>query len=349
MFTVHIRDIERGVIDQICQAQRSIYIAVAWFTNEYIMEALMEKIIVQPDLRIHIVVVDDHINRKGLFSRAVQMQTLGIDIRRMAKRQFLHHKFMVIDQSRVMVGSYNFTKNANRNRENMVRLDSEIVARFFEREFEMITNSEYIDENIHLLLQLPDFAQKIVSAYYPFSASQLKQFRSRITVGHCFSADNGQYDQLHYEPGFIFNPVCKPVKHEFSLPITRSLLHGWSTGLVLEYGREYYYNYPDDAEGLGEYIELNLKHVEEYYRRKYEQIYPLEILQKKIDMGINIIIEDGLWYQNFLPFFDRRILAMVMQELPDLSTEESWKSESHFIKRSSSKISQRSEFISRLR
>ena len=51
----------------------------------------------------------------------------------------MHHKFAVIDQKRVVTGSYNFTTTGSiANYENLVLLESGRVARAFKKEFEAI-------------------------------------------------------------------------------------------------------------------------------------------------------------------------------------------------------------------
>ena len=51
----------------------------------------------------------------------------------------MHHKFMVIDQARVLTGSFNFTAAASTvNYENLVQIESAAVAAQFTREFDAI-------------------------------------------------------------------------------------------------------------------------------------------------------------------------------------------------------------------
>lgn len=235
----------------------------------------------QTRVSIHILVNDNEINQSCFFIRAADMVRAGINIKNKISRKFLHHKFMVIDQQRVLTGSYNFTEKANSNNENLMLAESPVAARHYAHIFEMLTNATYIDENIALLLRYPTFAQQIVSTNYRFTPSELKQYRSRIKVGHCFLVDNGYNNQLYYEPGFIFNSICKPSEYEFTLPIGKNVLKDWHEGVVLGFGQEYYHDYPDDLDGLSDYMNQNLKKLESFYKRKFEHTYSLDVLEKK--------------------------------------------------------------------
>jgi len=335
MATPLTKNIESRIIDQIHSAKQSIHIAVAWFTNTRIMNALIDRILVHPGLSIQIVVDDNKTNQLYFFSKATAMEQVGITIKRKVSRQFLHQKFMVIDGERVMMGSYNFTEKANTNREIFVLIEAPIVAGFCVREFEMLTNPTYIDENVHLLLRYPVFTQKLISANYPFNANNIKMYRTRITIGYCFLADNGHYNELYYEPGFIFNSICAASEYEFPLPIVKDVVANWHQELIIDFGAEYYRNNPRDFEGIGDYMTENLQALETYYKRKYEHLYTLEVLEDKIVSEVNIVVEDYLWAVNFFPFINNRVLDIVMKTLPDLSENEYWKRENHLIKHKS--------------
>lgn len=337
MVTPYTTDLESRVIDHIGRAQSSIFLAVAWFTNRRIMTALIQQTKAFPNLVIQIVVDDNQTNKLYFFSKKDDFIQAGIEVKQNISGRFLHHKFMVIDLQRVLTGSYNYTEKANSNKENIILVESLGAARFYVGEFYMVTNMDYIDESIALLLRHPVFAQQLISAKYKFTASDLNKYRSRIKVGHCYLADNGYYDNLYYEPGFIFNPICKPAPYEFTLPIGKSLLKNWHEGIVLGFGREYYNDYPDDEQGLGDYMDQNFKNLESFYHRKFEHVYSLDVLEEKIITAVNIIIEDYLWPLNYAPFFNTRVLAYVMEKLPDLTNDEEWKKDNHLIRRNHGK------------
>jgi phosphatidylserine/phosphatidylglycerophosphate/cardiolipin synthase-like enzyme len=87
------------------------------------------------------------------------MSQAGIIIKKNINKRILHDKFIVIDKERVISGSYNFTEKANSNNENIILAEVPMVAKFYARLFEILTNNAYIDESIELLLRYPAFAQ----------------------------------------------------------------------------------------------------------------------------------------------------------------------------------------------
>jgi hypothetical protein len=322
--TPYTTDLEARVIDQIESARKSIFIAVAWLTNRDIIQALHKQAYSWPALSIQVVVDDNVTNRDYFLPWQTKLEEVGIIIQRKHTKRFLHHKFVVVDESRVLVGSYNFTKKGNHNRENLNLIRIPFIAEFYQREFLMLTSSTYIDPNIELLLRYPVFAQQLLSANYPFTAQDLKKYRNKITVGECYSAPNGLYNELNYAPGFIFNPICRPAKLEFPLPITKETLHRVDQDIVFDFGREYFLDNPEDEHSLGEYIEQNLAALEAFYARKFEHTYPVPVLEKKIVAGIDIIRENYLWPLNFQPFCNKRVMEVIMPSLADLSQTPGW-------------------------
>ena len=105
---------EKKVIDAIKSARVSILVAMAWFTNSIIKEALEQKRL--EGLRIEIVVFKDGVNA-----------TCGVDLSSFDQKEIrgtrggiMHNKFCVIDTQIVITGSYNWSANAEyRNDENV--------------------------------------------------------------------------------------------------------------------------------------------------------------------------------------------------------------------------------------
>ena len=57
------------------------------------------------------------------------------------ERAAMHHKFMVVDREIVLTGSYNFSNTASQeNYENLVALDSPVIAARFATEFDAINS-----------------------------------------------------------------------------------------------------------------------------------------------------------------------------------------------------------------
>lgn len=123
-------NIERQVINDLKQARVSIHVAMAWFTNQSIANVLIEKF--QEGLDVKVVSFDDHTNAKygvdldGIPHRMVKVPKGGI----------MHDKFCVIDNQKVLTGSYNWSLKAeNKNIENVPVLYDDARASDYSVEF----------------------------------------------------------------------------------------------------------------------------------------------------------------------------------------------------------------------
>lgn len=123
----HFKDIEAGVISALEKAEVSIWIAMAWFTNERIYAKLKEKQLDSVDIQI--VIYYDEINKK----HGVNVKEFNTTfVKRAARGGIMHDKFCVIDTYAVITGSYNWSDNAEfKNDENIeVSFDRELALEF---------------------------------------------------------------------------------------------------------------------------------------------------------------------------------------------------------------------------
>ena len=68
-----------------------------------------------------------------------QFQQAGLDVYRDGNKGQMHHKVMIIDESIVIFGSYNFTNSAEtRNDENLLVVYNEDIAAQFTAEFQRV-------------------------------------------------------------------------------------------------------------------------------------------------------------------------------------------------------------------
>lgn len=124
------KDNEKKVIDNINSAKVSILVAMAWFTNEKIKEALVRKR--QEDLRIELVIYKDGVNA----AHGVDLTDFDYKEIRGTRGGFMHNKFCVIDNQKVLTGSYNWTTNAEaRNDENVLVTTDNATATNYSVEF----------------------------------------------------------------------------------------------------------------------------------------------------------------------------------------------------------------------
>jgi phosphatidylserine/phosphatidylglycerophosphate/cardiolipin synthase-like enzyme len=106
-------NIANQVINDLDKARVSIHVAMAWFTNQKIANKLIEKY--KEGLDVKVVGYKDHTNVKF----GVDLDGIPHKLINGTRGGKMHHKFCVIDNQKVITGSYNWSENAeNKNDEN---------------------------------------------------------------------------------------------------------------------------------------------------------------------------------------------------------------------------------------
>lgn len=138
---VYFENIQKEIIDRISNAAISIKVAVAYFTDNELLELLISK--ASNGISVELIIADQEINftnnMRLLFDKFVQSNgNLYISIDE-ANGGTFHNKFCIIDDLCVISGSYNWTKKAQRNLENIdVINNQEIPIRIYIQQFESI-------------------------------------------------------------------------------------------------------------------------------------------------------------------------------------------------------------------
>lgn len=335
-------NIEKVILENFESAEKSILIAVAWFTNSRIISKLID-LKKFKNIDIQILTDDNDINKKYFFQLfRADLENAGIDVREQYFKKFNHNKFAVIDNKKIITGSYNYTYKANRNAENIVIETDKRIANFYTRVFNFFTDKNYIDPNVEILLENFDFANKLISMYYPFSPKLFSKLKSKITIGYCFTYENGLYNEINYEPGLIFNSRFKLHRElnatvtrksnvgglnfhslysqEFKLPVTKELICSFKINEINNFNYQTaqeiadYENEKIDFESLADGFQSNQKALEYYYTRKFKTIYSSSELREIIQKDPDIIIEDYIWGNNFAPFLSEAIVERIYSE-----------------------------------
>ena len=132
----YTQNIEQVVLDNFEKSKKSIVIVVAWFTNNRIVEKLIQLKRRNESLSIQILVDENDINQKYFFNIFTErLIEAGIEIKRQKVTKFNHNKFSIIDEEIIMTGSYNYTKRANTNHENIIVDSNERIAKYYKRVF----------------------------------------------------------------------------------------------------------------------------------------------------------------------------------------------------------------------
>lgn len=129
---------------ELSQAERSIYIAVAWLTNRDLFNILVDK--AKSGVTVQLLLSNDEINQNSSldFSRL----KIGNSVAYLVgdgKSDLMHNKFCVIDRRVVMTGSYNWSYKAEKNNhENIViTTDDFELADQFIAQFKQIRDSYF--------------------------------------------------------------------------------------------------------------------------------------------------------------------------------------------------------------
>ena len=129
------RDIFDFLYRKIESARKSIYIAVAWFTDPELSKILLDK--KNQRLDIKIILYNDEIN-----SLNKNIKSFGDDLfySQLSNVEYImHHKFCIIDNEFVITGSYNWTVKARRfNKENILYVKDNQIVEAYNKEFNQL-------------------------------------------------------------------------------------------------------------------------------------------------------------------------------------------------------------------
>ena len=131
MTKVFFDNIDEIIISHLNESKFEIKIAVAWITDQKIIKTL-EKC-VENGILVKIIFYNDNINK---FDNFKQLYKKGAIIR--CSNNLMHNKFCIIDNKKVINGSYNWTISAKSNNENIQITNSSDIASDFEKEFNKI-------------------------------------------------------------------------------------------------------------------------------------------------------------------------------------------------------------------
>ena len=112
-------NIQQIISSELLKSRKSIYVAVAWFTDVRLLQILEDK--AKEGVKIKILFVADDINNQCDVDFS-NLESLGGKIFPLSTNELLmHNKFCIIDNETVITGSYNWTnKAANSNLENIM-------------------------------------------------------------------------------------------------------------------------------------------------------------------------------------------------------------------------------------
>ena len=112
-------NIAESIQQKIRKAERTIFIAVAWFTNKNIFDELVIR--ANEGCTVNLMLSNDTINKDC----SIEFDELNVGTSKVyfvgdGEKELMHNKFCVIDENIVITGSYNWSYKAEKNFENIV-------------------------------------------------------------------------------------------------------------------------------------------------------------------------------------------------------------------------------------
>ena len=91
----YFKDIRQQILSEIEKSQVSIHIAVAWFTNNELFEAICTK--AKQGIMVELIIVNDYINNRYDGLKFEQLIVNGGNFYFSKIDEPIHHKFCIID------------------------------------------------------------------------------------------------------------------------------------------------------------------------------------------------------------------------------------------------------------
>lgn len=127
--------IEEIIIKRIMKAKRSIFFMAFSFTSDSIGNAVIKKY----KQGLKVAGIFEKRGAKSKYSEYVKMRLEGIPVKLDKNKYTMHHKVFIIDNSLVITGSYNFSKNASKkNDENVIMIKNKKIANKYFDEFKRL-------------------------------------------------------------------------------------------------------------------------------------------------------------------------------------------------------------------
>ena len=208
------KNIQNELISQINKSTKNIKIAVTWFTNHDLFDAIIKKL-ENPAYSVELIVLNDRINNKKEGVNFQKLIDLNGKFYYSENENMVHHKFCIIDNEKVITGSYNWTYYAeNRNWENIVILSNEELVDGYISEFERIkehhknvvsiSKSRKLDDNID--------SSKYLQTDYTFQAKAEARKGNDISVAKIYTEIlklNNNKEGVQAARGAIINKINK--------------------------------------------------------------------------------------------------------------------------------------------
>ncbi|MFZ7202051.1 phospholipase D-like domain-containing protein [Avibacterium avium] len=147
----YFENIHQVILQQVKSASQEINVAVAWFTDRQLFDALCER--AMKGVKVSVALINDEINCGTNRLNFAKLQNLKGTVTFIEPKKYarMHNKFCVIDKNVVITGSYNWTRQARSNDENItVITESPAVVEDFLEVFAKLTSANVSPEALQI-------------------------------------------------------------------------------------------------------------------------------------------------------------------------------------------------------
>ena len=109
-------DIKKKIIEELNKAVNTIYVCVAWFTDDELRDVLLAK--QQAGIDVRVITYRDGVNNK----HGVDFQGIPHIERRADRGGIMHRKYCIIDNHVTISGSFNWTDNASEHNDENIEI-----------------------------------------------------------------------------------------------------------------------------------------------------------------------------------------------------------------------------------
>lgn len=128
------RDCENALCRKLGSVQETLDICVFTITNDRLSDAV--KACHDRGVRVRIITDNEKAGDPG--SDVAKLAVCGIAVRQDAGEDHMHHKFAILDGALVFNGSYNWTRGAQFNHENLIMTTDSFTVGAFAKEFQAL-------------------------------------------------------------------------------------------------------------------------------------------------------------------------------------------------------------------
>lgn len=232
--TPYFQNIEHHIIGHLGKAQRSILVAMAWLTNQRITDELLKAY--RKGILLEIVVDANDTNKssKGLN----ELSNQGVKVRfaeglkELVEKRTMHNKFCVIDNLKVITGSYNWSHSAEKyHNENIVVIEDEHVALDYRLEFKRL------DFSNSFVIELDNFSHSNQTYIDKFKEEAIKLLKQIVESKSDFKNHDGNLADFDLEE---IKREIKANVEETTLLIRSKTAKFWGyLKLIDEYGQQW--------------------------------------------------------------------------------------------------------------